>query len=95
MIISITTCMVNKDQMGKVEKFLESFLPRMRKQPGVVAIYHAVKPEKGEESTIAIWESEAALKAYRKSELIKEINAHEAKLELLIMREISPLIFAL
>jgi len=95
MFITITTSKVTAEQAGQVEDFLKEFLPRMKQQPGVNAIYHYSRPDKGDESTVVIWESPEAVKAYRESDLIKEAMAYEQKLGLYetTTREGYPLIF--
>lgn len=82
MFITITTSKVTPEQGQQVEGFLENFLPRMKQQPGVIAIYHFARPDKGDESTIVIWESSAAVKTYREGNLIKEAIAYEQELGL-------------
>ena len=96
MFITITTSKVTPEQVMQVDEFLKGFLPRMKQQPGVVAIYHYSRPEKGDESTVVIWESLAVVKAYRESDLIKEAIAYEQKLGLqsVTTREGYPLIFS-
>jgi heme-degrading monooxygenase HmoA len=72
MFITITTSKVTKEQSEAVDKFLSGFLPRLTKeQPGVIAAYHFNRPDKGDDITFIIWESEEAIKAYRQGELIK------------------------
>jgi heme-degrading monooxygenase HmoA len=90
MYISITSSQTD-EQSPKVEGFLKTFLPKMRGFPGVIAIYHYSRPEKGAETTIVIWESEEALKRYRASDLIKESIAFEKKQNLQGIREAYPL----
>ncbi len=96
MFITITTSKVTPEQSKQVENFLNDFLPRMKLQQGVVAIYHYSRPDKGDESTVIVWESPAAVKAYRESDLVKEAMAYEQKLGLQDMttREGYPLIFS-
>lgn len=96
MFITITTSKVTAEQAKEVEDFLKEFLPRMRQQPGIIAIYHYARPEKGDESTVVIWENPGAMKAYRESDLIKEAMAYEQKLGLhgTTTREGYPLIFS-
>jgi len=95
MVISITSSKVNAEQAQKVTAFLKTFLPRMRKFPGVVAIYHYTRPEQGDDSTVVIWESEEAMKAYRQSDLIKEAIAYEKQSGTPATREAHPLQIAL
>jgi len=95
MLISITSSKVNSEQAEKVENFLKEFLPRFKKQPGVVAIYHYRRPEKGDEATIVIWKDEESVKEYREGDLIKEPIAFEQKLGLPSTREAYPLILAI
>ena len=96
MFITVTTSKVTPEQQKQVEDFLKGFLSRMKQQPGIIAIYHYARPDKGDESTIVIWESSAAVKAYRESDLIKEAIAFEQKLGLqsVTTREGYPLIFS-
>ena len=96
MFITITTSKVTPEQSKQVESFLKNFLPRMKQQLGVVAIYHYSRPDKGDESTVVIWESPEAVKSYRESDLIKEVIAYEQKLGLheTTTREGFPLIFS-
>ena|SRR3989338_7736084 len=95
MFITTTTSKVTAEQAGQVESFLKEFLPRMKQQPGVNAIYHYSRPDKGDESTVVIWENPEAVKAYRESDLIKEAMAYEQKLGLqgTTTREGYPLVF--
>jgi len=77
MFLTITTSKATPAQFQDVETFLHEFLPRLKQQPGVLAIYHYARLEQGDESTIIIWENEAAVKAYRTGDLIKEAIAFE------------------
>src|SRR5438876_8899990 len=67
MYITITTSKPTPEQLPEVEAFLHRFLPRVQQQPGAVAVYHYVRLDKGDDSTLIIWESEAAVEAYRTS----------------------------
>ena len=87
MFITITSSKVDSIQSEKVEKFLAEFLPRFQKQPGVKSIYHFDRPDKGDEVTVVVWESEDAVKAYRQSELIKEAIEFEKANNLPATRE--------
>ena len=95
MFITITTSKVTPEQSKQVENFLNKFLPRMKQRPGIIAIYHYSRPDKGDESTVVIWESPESVKSYRESSLIKEAIAYEQKLGLheTTTREGYPLIF--
>jgi heme-degrading monooxygenase HmoA len=95
MIISITSSRYSGAEAHQAEAFLKSFLPKMRRFPGVIAIYHYARPDLGDESTIIIWESDEALKHYRESDLVKEAIAFEKKSKLPTTREAYPLLAAL
>jgi quinol monooxygenase YgiN len=94
MMISITSSQVTTETSLQVEDFLQTFLPRTRRFPGVIAIYHFARPDQGDEKNIAIWESAEALKTYRESDLVKEAVAFEKKMGLPSTREAYPLINA-
>lgn len=83
------------DQAAEVEDFLRGFLPRMKQQPGVIAILHYSRPEKGDESTIVVWENQEAVQAYRNGDLLKEAIAVENRLNLPTTREGYPLTLGL
>lgn len=91
MFITITSSKVDSVQLEKVEKFLAEFLPRFQKQPGVNSVYHFNRPDKGDEVTVVVWQSEDAVKAYRQSELIKEVIEFEKANNLPATREGYPL----
>lgn len=40
MVLSLTTSRVTPDPARQVEQFLQGFLPRLRQEPDVAAIYH-------------------------------------------------------
>ncbi len=94
MYITLTSSVVTDEQSGEVEKFLAEFLPRLKRQPGVLEIYHFKRPELDEEVTAIIWEDEQAMKAYRESELVKEPMAFERQHNLPSQRRGYPLIYA-
>lgn len=75
--ITITTSKPTQEQLPEVEAFLHEFLPRVQQQPGVLAVYHYVRPDKGDDSTIIIWETQSAVQEYRTGDLIKEAIAFE------------------
>ena len=54
MFITITTSKATPEQLQEIETFLHEFLPRLERQPGLLAIYHYARPEQGDESTIII-----------------------------------------
>ena len=95
MFLTITTSKVNAKQAPMVEAFLKEFLPKFSKFPGVVAIYHYTETEKESESTVVIWESEEAIKAYWASDLIDEPIAFEKANNLASTREKHRLVFTL
>ncbi len=90
MYISFTGGKVTPQQEAEVERFLEEFLPRMRKLPGVVAIYHYSRPEHGDNSTIVVWRDREAMMSYRSGDLIREVGDFEKKMGLHITRESYP-----
>ncbi len=93
MFFTITTSKATPEQLQEVETFLHEFLPRLERQPGVLAIYHYARPEQGDESTVIIWENEETVKAYRATDLIKEAIAFEQAHNLPSIREGYPLIY--
>ena len=93
MFITITTSKATPEQLEEIETFLHEFLPRLERQPGLLAIYHYARPEQGDESTIIIWENEEAVQAYRRSDLIQEAIAFEQAHHLPSTREGYPLIY--
>lgn len=95
MFISITTRKVKYDQTTKVEKFLNKFLPRLKQQAGVHAVYHYSNPEKNEQNTIIVWENEDSWKRYGQSDLLREVTAFEQQMNLPTVREAYPLLMAI
>jgi quinol monooxygenase YgiN len=91
MYITITTSKPTQEQLPQVEAFLQQFLPRVQQQPGVLAVYHYVRPDKGDDSTLIVWEDEAAVQAYRASALVREAIAFEQANDLAATREGYPL----
>src|SRR5512140_876588 len=92
MFITITSSQVSAEQSEKVQAFLAKFLPRVKQLPGVIAIYHYARPDRGDESTNIVWENTAALQAYRDGDLIKEAIALEKQLGLITTREGYPVL---
>jgi quinol monooxygenase YgiN len=94
MYVTMTGGKITPEQSAATEKFLAEFLPRFRRQPGVLAVYHYMMPDKGEDLTITIWTGPEAVKAYRESELIKEPMAFEKAHGMATNRSGYPLIYA-
>ncbi len=94
MHITMTNSKGTPEQLHEAEEFLSGFLPRFKQQPGVLAIYHFNRPDKGDELTIVVWENEDAVRAYRGSELIKEPIAFEKAHNMPTTREGYSLTFA-
>jgi quinol monooxygenase YgiN len=97
MMISITTASMqfSPSQAKEIASFLKTYLPQMRKVPGVIAIYHYSKPENAGGSTIAIWENEASLKQYRDGDLFREAITFMKKVNVTTTREAYPIDIAL
>jgi hypothetical protein len=55
-IISFTTSRPDPGQRVEVETFLGGFLPRLERQPGVMAVYHSSDEESGESTTLILWQ---------------------------------------
>ena len=91
MFVTITSSKGTTEQAAEAEEFLRGFLPRLKQQRGVVAILHYRRPEKQDESTTIVWESQEALQAYRNGELINEAIAFESKMNMPATREGYPL----
>ena len=93
MYITVTTSKPKSDQLRKIEAFLSKLLPRLEQQPGVVAIYHYVRPEQGDDSTIIIWKNQESVKTYQEGSLSREARAFEKEQHLASTREGYPLTF--
>ncbi len=93
--ITSTSSRISKEQSDQLTRFLEAYLPRMRKFPGVKGIYHYDQPSTGAPTTLVIWESLEALQNYRGSELIEEAIAFENENAVPGTRDAYPLIFSL
>jgi quinol monooxygenase YgiN len=93
MFITITSGRGTPEQIQAATTFLQSFLPRLEQQPGVVAAYHYIRPELGDHTTLILWENEAAVRAYRASDLVREAMAFEQANNLPAAREGYPLEF--
>lgn len=94
MVITFTSSKVDEKQSRELNEFLNEFLPKYKLQPGILAIYHFNRPDKGDDVTITIWENQAAVQAYRQSNLIKEPMSFEATHNLPATREGYELIYA-
>jgi heme-degrading monooxygenase HmoA len=77
MVVTITEGHYSDEHRARTEAFLAEFLPRMKQQPGVLEILHYADPETHTSTTVTLWESEADVRHYRESELIKEAIAFE------------------
>jgi len=80
MIVTVTEGQPNEAQGVQTEAFLAEFLPRMKREPGVVEILHYTDPESGAAVTVVVWESEGGVRRYREGELIREAIAFEQKI---------------
>lgn len=94
MVLSVTTSRVTSEQARQVEAFLHGFLPRLKQEQGVVAVYHFSRPEPHESTTLIVWESDEARQAYRQGDLIKEAMAFEQRFDLASTRDAYPLTYA-
>ena len=95
MQISITSTRPTNEQIPQIEQFLGTFLPRVRKFPGVLSVYHYYRPSHGDSYTVIILESDYALKCYRESNLFTEALEFQKMLNLPGTREDYPLIVSL
>jgi heme-degrading monooxygenase HmoA len=77
MSITPTSSKVTDKQGVEIENFLSEFLPRLKRQPGELGIYHSRWPANGDEVTTIIWENEQAMNAYRGSILSQKPIAFE------------------
>lgn len=91
MYITLTRSQGTPDQLRQAGEFLAGFLPRLKQQPGVLAVYHFDRPDKGDDFTIIVWEDEQAAKDYRQGNLVKEAIAFEQLQNLPATREGYPL----
>ena len=74
---------------------MANFLPKAKKLPGIDAVYHYTRPDKGNECTVINWRDRESLVSYREGDLIKEAIAFELKHGLKISRESHLAIIAL
>jgi len=75
MVISITTSHPDEDQRQRADRFLADFLPRLEREPGVVAVYHY--SDTGDSTTLIVWRDDDARLAYRTTALAGEAMAFE------------------
>jgi len=93
MFITMTSGRGTPEQIQAATIFLQSFLPRLEQQPGVVATYHYLRPEHGDHTTLIISEHEDAVRAYRAGDLVREAMAFEQANNLPATREGYPLAY--
>ena len=93
MIITITTSKPRAYQIESVEAYMATFLPRLQDMPGVVAVYHYLRPEQPDDVTIIVWETQAALEKYRESVLFQEAIAYDKENRIPTIREGFPLVY--
>jgi hypothetical protein len=93
MFITLTTSHPNAEQSKKMEVFLSQFLPRLEMQPGVIAVYHFIRSDLGDDMTLIIWDSPEAMKQYRESSIIQEAMAFENELGASSERSAYPLVY--
>ena len=91
MYVTITTSKVTPEQSRLADKFLESFLPRLKQEAGALAVYHYNRPDQGDEITVIVWKDEAAVQTYRQTALLQEAAAFEKEHGLTSTREGYPL----
>jgi heme-degrading monooxygenase HmoA len=90
MLITITSSRPNEDERHQIDSFLETVMPRIADFPGVLAAYHFWRAEEGESVSFLVWESEDAMKAFRESDVAREIGEFEAKIGVAARREAYP-----
>jgi heme-degrading monooxygenase HmoA len=93
MFITTTISKLRDDQVAGAEAYMAGFLPRLQALPGVVAIYHYLRPEQHDDVTIIVWEDQAAIKTYRESALFLEAVAFDKENQISSVREGFPLVF--
>lgn len=88
MYVTITASKgLSGEQAERVHGFLDEFLPRLRRQPGVRQILHGASPDGTDITTVIVWETADDAKRYRDSELVREPITLEAELGLASTRE--------
>ncbi len=89
--ITLTQSQGTPQQLKQAADFLSKFLPRLKQEPGVLAVYHFDRPDKGDDLTIIVWKDQAAAQAYRQGSLVKEAIAFEKANGMPATREAYPL----
>ena len=87
MVVTITASQMDEQTLDAVEAFLSEFLPRMKREPGIVEIVHYAQRDQGKATTLVVWESEAHVGQYREGDLIKEARAFEQSMHLMSTRD--------
>ena len=95
MYITLTQSQGTPEQLEVIGSFPAGFLPRLKREPGVLAVYHFDRPDKGDDYTMIIWESQDEAKAYRRGALVKEAMAFEQWHNLPVTSESYPLALGL
>jgi heme-degrading monooxygenase HmoA len=90
MFITTTISKLENEQVAEVNDFMASFLPRIKEQSGVQAVYRYFRPDRQDEVTIIIWNDPSALQKYRESSLFKEAVNFEKENQISSVREIKP-----
>lgn len=57
MYITLTRGRGTPEQLKEIGSFLGGFPPRLKKEPGVLAVYHFDRPDQGDDYTIVVCES--------------------------------------
>jgi heme-degrading monooxygenase HmoA len=73
---------LSSEQAKRVHSFLDEFLPRLKREPGVREVLHGASPDGRDVTTVIVWETSEDAKRYRESELIREPMALETELGL-------------
>ena len=81
MYVTITASKgLSRERPERVHVFLDEFLPRLKRQPGVKEILHGASPDGRDVTTVIVWETADDAKRYRESDLIREPIALETEL---------------
>ena len=79
MFITITTSRPSQQEWKLIKPFMANFIPKLRKLPGVQAVYFSYREDKGDETTFIVWENTQAIQNYRESTLFQEAVDFEIK----------------